>query len=187
MEFIEKIRIFIERIETKDFYKYTGIFLGISIILAGLIVFRFYRQINYLTKRIDDINEAREEQVRIIRQDALQVQQQQAEVDAILAEEEDFKIGGYFKNLLTKLNLTEKQVAEETATIEREDDYRESELNAKFEDMNMKQLTELLQEIEQNKRISTKKLDITKSTKKPDTIEVTITIGTLLPKTEIAE
>ena len=185
MTLIEKIRLFIESLETKDFYTYSGIFLIACTILGGGIVFQYYRNISYLKKRITEINDYREDDVRIIRQQAAQVKQQRAEVDSILAEEVDFKIGGYFKDLLAKLQLTEKKIAEETAQVDREDDYRESELIAKFEDMSMKQLTELLQELEQNKRISTKRLEITKSKKKPDTIEVQITIGTLLPKTEI--
>ena len=187
MAVIEKIRTFIEAIETKDFYKYISFFLlGVTLISSG-IVFQYYRKVNYWKGRIKIINELREDDVKIIREKAQHVQKQRAEVDAILAEDEDFKIGGYFKNLLTKLHLTDKKVAEETAQIDREDNYRESELNAKFEDMNMKQLAELLQEIEQNKRIFNKKLEITKSNKKPGTIEIQITIATLLPETELTE
>ena len=48
----------------------------------------------------------------------------------------------------------------------------------------MKEFTELLQEIEQNSRIATNRLEITKSKKKPKTIEVSLTISTLLPKIE---
>jgi len=187
MGLVEKIRLFIETIETKDFYKYITIFLiGITFI-SSLIVFQYYRNVSYWKGRIKIINELRENDVKVIREKAQHVQQQRAEVDAILAEDEDFKIGGYFKDLLTKLQLTDKEIAEETTQIDREDNYRESELNAKFEDMNMKQLAKLLQEIEQNKRIFTKKLEITKSKKKPGTVEAQIIIATLLPETELTE
>ncbi len=184
---IERIRTFIETIETKDFYKYITFFLIGIILISGAIVFQYYRKVKYWKGRIKIINELREDDVKVIREKAQHVQQQRAEVDAILAEDEDFKIGGYFKDLLTKLQLTDKKIAEETTQIDREDNYRESELDAKFEDMNMKQLAELLQEIEQNKRIFSKKLEITKSKKNPGTIEVQITIATLLPETELTE
>jgi hypothetical protein len=46
----------------------------------------------------------------------------------------------------------------------------------------MKNLTELLQEIELNKRVFTKELDITASSKQPGTIDVSLTIVTLEPK-----
>ena len=106
-------------------------------------------------------------------------------VEETLAKDTDFKIGGYFKNLLTKLNLRDKEIAEETSTSDLEENYRKSELNAKFEDMTMKELTELLQEIEHNSRIAMERLEITKSKKQPKTIEVNLTISTLLPKIEL--
>ncbi len=187
MTVIEQIKSFFESLETKDFYKYIGIFLAACSLIGGGVVFQYYRKVSSLKKHIAEINEYREDDVRVILQQALQVKQQRAEVDTILSEDVDFKIGGYFKDLLDKLKLTEKKVSEETSQVDREDNYRESELNAKFEDMNMQQLTELLQELERNKRISTKQLDITKSKKKADTLEVQITIGTLLPITEIPE
>ena len=87
-------------------------------------------------------------------------------------------------NLLVKLNLRDKEVAEETSTADLEENYRRTELSAKFEDMSMRELTELLQEIEQNSRIATSRLEITQSKKKPRTIEVSLTISTLLPKIE---
>lgn len=181
MGIIEKIRSFVETIETKNFYKYITVFLiGIST-FASIIVFQYYRKVKHWKERITLINELREDDVKVVLEKAQHVQQQRAEVDAILAEDEDFKIGGYFKDLLAKLQLSEKEIAEETIQIDREDNYRESELNAKFEDMNMKQLTKLLQEIEKNKRIFTKKLEIMKSKKKLGTIETQITIATLLP------
>ena len=105
-------------------------------------------------------------------------------VEETLAKDTDFKIAGYFLKLLTKLNIKDKEVAEETTTTDLEENYRKSELNAKFEDMTMKELTELLQEIEQNSRVATNRIDITKSKKKPKTIEVSLTISTLLPKIE---
>ena len=50
--------------------------------------------------------------------------------------------------------------------------------------MTMQELTKLLEEIEQNPRIATERLEITNSKKKPKTIEVALTISTLLPKVE---
>lgn len=187
MTVIEKIRLFIEAIETRDFYKYISFFFFVVLLIAGGIEFQYYRKIKYWKGRINTINELREDDVRVIRERAQQVKKQRAEVDAILEEDEDFKIGGYFKSLLGRLQLIDKEIAEETVQIDREDNYRESELNAKFEGMNMKQLAELLQEIEQNKRIFNKKLEITRSKKNPGTIDVQISIATLLPKTDVTE
>ncbi len=119
MVVIEKIRIFIEAIETKNFYKYISFFLFGVTIISSSIIFQYYRNVKYWKGRIRIINELREDDVKVIREKAQHVQQQRAEVDAILAEDEDFKIGGYFKNLLTKLHLTDKKIAEETTQIDR--------------------------------------------------------------------
>ncbi len=182
MEMLEKIASFIENIETKKFYLYAGVIIGSIFLFSAVIVFYHYRQVNYFKSQIDEINDLREVDVRTILTRAQRVQQQRAEVDAMLAEDVNFKIGGYFKDLLTELNLLDKQEIETTSQIEREDNYRESILNTKFVDMNMKQLTELLSKIEQNRRIYSKELEITKSKKKPDALEVSITIATLQPK-----
>ena len=187
MTAIERIRLFIESTEARDFYKYMGFFFFFLLLIVGGIAFQYYRKIRYWKRRITIINELREDNIKLIRERDQQVKKQRIEVDTILAEDENFKIGGYFKSLLTKLNLNDRAIAEETVQIDREDNYRESELNAKFEKMNMKQLTELLQEIEQNKRIFSKKLEIIRSQKNPGTIDVQISIATLLPKTETTE
>ena len=127
----------------------------------------------------------REEQVLVILDASARVKQQQITIEDILSKETDFKIAGYFEDLLNKLGIRDKQISFEAGTTDLEGNYRKSELSAKFEDMTMKELTELLQDLEQKQRIATERLEITKSKKKPKTIEVNLTISTLLPKTEV--
>jgi enoyl reductase-like protein len=189
MVFLEKIRTFFDSLETKTFYYYIIGYLSVCFLLFGLIIFYYYKNTSYLQRQIKRLNTTREDTIRTILEAVESIDQQKAAVEAILSQNPDFKIAGYFKDLLNKLNLKNKEVqeAESTTTTEREDNYRETELNAKFENMNMKELTELLQAIEQNARISTKRLEITKAKKNPKTIEVQITITTLLPKiTEVS-
>jgi hypothetical protein len=189
MVFIEKIRAFFDRIESKTFYYYMVGYLFICLILCGLLIFYYYKNANQFLRQIKRLNVTREDTIKNILESAESIQQQRSAVEAILSQNPDFKIAGYFKDLLTKLNLRNKEIqeAETTTTTEREDNYRETELNAKFEDMNMKELTELLQAIDQNPRISTKRLEITKARKNPKAIDVQITITTLLPKiTEVS-
>src|SRR5947207_4761861 len=184
MIFIDKIRTFFDSIDTKTFYHYIAGYGAVCFLLFGTMIYYFYSTTNVLQKKIKNLNITREETVRAILESAQSIEQQRATVEAILSQIPDFKIAGYFKDLLTKLNLKNKEVqeAETTTTTEREDNYRETELNAKFEDMNMKEVTELLQALEQNPRISTKRLDIIKAKKDSKTIDVQITITTLLQK-----
>lgn len=185
LAFLEPIKNFLNKMDSKTFlYSMIGYISGCTLLFA-ITIFYYYSSIHSLQKKIKNLNNAREEEILAILETAELVRQQRLMVEETLAKDTDFKIGGYFKNLLSKLNLKDKEVAEETSTSDLEENYRKSELNAKFEDMTMKDLTELLQEIEQNSRIATERLEITKSKKKPKTIEVNLTISTLLPKIEL--
>jgi len=188
MVFLDKIRAFFDATDTKTFYHYMiGYSVG-CLLLLGFMLYYFFTTTSSRQKQIKQLNVKRAETVRTILESAQSIEQQRSAVEEILSQIPDFKIAGYFGALLIKLNLKNKEIkeAESTTTSDREDNYRETELNAKFEDMSMKELTELLQALEQNPRISTKRLEITKSKKKPKTIEVQIAITTLLPKIEVS-
>ena len=139
---------------------------------------------NTLQRKIGSINSYRSEVLDVLEKASL-VHQQKLMVEETLAKNPDFKIAGYFLQLLTKLKIRDKEDgAMDINTTDLEENYRKSELNAKFGNMTMKELTELLQEIEKNPRIATDRIDITKSKNKPKTIDVNLTISTLLPKIE---
>jgi hypothetical protein len=180
MAFFDALRIRIQHVEVKKFVLYIGIGLGVILLCAGGLIFQYYRSVSALKKRINRVNQYRE-QAQDILERAQEVVTQRQQVDELLAEDTDFKIGGYFKEILHKLQLTNKEKMETTQTIEREDNYLEQVLNAKFIDMNMKDLTSLLAEIEGNPRIYTRELEIKRSEKASGTIDVTLVIATLLP------
>ena len=184
MTFLEPVKSFLNKMDTKTFLYAIGGYLGACALLFAIMIFYYYSSLGSLQRKIKNLNSTREEAL-VILENAELVKQQRLMVEETLAKDPDFKIGGYFKNLLIKLHLKDKEITEETATSDLEENYRKSELNAKFEDMTMKELTELLQEIEQNSRIATERLEITKSKKQPKTIEVNLTISTLLPKIEL--
>ena len=78
--------------------------------------------------------------------------------------------------------MSNKKISIEVSSRAREGRYQERILLARFAGMTMKELTELLQEIEFNKRVFTKELDITVAKKVPGTIDVGLTIAALEPK-----
>ncbi len=153
--------------------------------LSMTCVYYYYSTIKYWKKQTNEINAMRDEVKVILDKDEL-VQKQREEVNALLSEMPDFKIGEYFNDLIAKLGLTQNVVTSPSITYADRGDkeYREVLLTTQFDMMNMKQLTELLNEIEQNKRIYTKELEIIKSKKTPNTIEVNLTIATLQRKPE---
>ena len=182
MELLDRIRGYIAALEEREIYRYGAIFLGIIVLLLGLLIIYHYRRVSTLRTQIKRINRLREEDVQEILSKADYVQRQLKDIDTLLAEDKNFKIVGYFKEVLEKLNLAGKKVIETTSLIERPDQYRESILDVSFDDMDMKQLTELLRELEENRRIFIKKLDILRSKKTPNKLEVSMTIGTFLLK-----
>lgn len=184
MEIIEKVYTYINNIEKKRFYQYSIGLLSLTALIMFAIIFQYYRTIWSLKAEINKINENREE-VREILDKGLIVKREQKEINAIIAKDKNFKIAGFFEDLLGKLGLSNKKVSEiDVTSPETESKYQENILTAKFDGMTMKELTLLLQELEMNKRVFTKELEITVSQKIPNTIEVTLIIATLEPRSQ---
>src|SRR3990167_7844160 len=181
MEIIEKIYTYISNLEEKRFYQYIiGFLCAIGLVML-LVMFQYYRSVRHLKLNIARINELREE-ARSILTKGLVVEKEQQEINAIIAKEENFKIAGYFEDLLSKQGLSNKKDSLDFTAPIREGKYRESVLTAKFSGMSMKELTELLQEVDLNRRVFTKELEIAASQSTPNSIDVRLTIATLEPK-----
>ena len=179
MELLDKLQAYLNALDQKRFYQYVIGMLSIIALLMGLLMFQYYRKMSSLRADAVAINELREQE-RIILDKAQKIKRDQKEIDAILAQEKNFKIGGYFKDLVAKLGLAQKKSSVEVTTAPQEGKYQEKNLQAKFTGITMKELTELLQEVELNKRVFIKELDMAK--KPPNSIDVTLIIATLEPK-----
>ncbi|MDR3550043.1 MAG: hypothetical protein P4L31_01405 [Candidatus Babeliales bacterium] len=191
MELFNNIRNYITNLDQKEFYKITGIALGAVLVIMLGIMYYTHTRVSYWRKRINIINEERDEIRTILEKDQL-VLSQRAQVNAMLTEKPDFKINGYFTDLVSSLGFAGNRTPTTSVSFGDRDDqeYREVLLNAKFDAMNMKQLCELLDAIEQYDRIYIKELEIIKSRKIADAITVNLTIATLQRKpeqTELAE
>lgn len=183
MKFFEKIYTFIASISPREFQLYSIIAASVLVVFIVGIDIQFYRKSRTLLKKIKTLNDEREERVRDILTQGALIKQQQQEMNRILSEDLDFKIAGYCNSVLKKMGLLGKKVTETATQADIDQTHRESTLQIRLEEMNMQELTELLQEFENNKRISIKHLDIAKSIKKPDTIDIQFTITTMLLKT----
>lgn len=173
---------FIKNIDTKQFYRYLFLFLGIFLGLLALILYIHFSSVSTLRKKIKRINTQREITRQILEQHE-QVIQQKIRVDEILEKDKNFKIKQYVPQVIQSLNLT----AYNTKIGEVIDDdlnngYREERLDAYFGGMSMKNIVDLLDALEKNERVYTKELSITKSPKGP-LLDVTLVIATLQQKT----
>ena len=181
---IENIKNYLKNIQEKTFYQYLAGVVGVIVVLCGLIFFLYFRSISNLKQEISNLNDSRDRAKEILDQ-AEKVQKQRTAVDTILAQEPDFKIAGYISDLLAKKGL--KPTQETAADGYQEGNYLEKLLTIQLQEISMRDLTELLDEIEQKERLYLKEIDINKSKKSPKTIDVTMTIATLLPKPKTNE
>lgn len=183
MNFLENLQLFFINLDKKTWYKYLAGFAAGFCLITSLILFYYYRTISYWKQEIETINESREQAKQILDK-AARVEKQKAQVNAILAQDPNFKIKEYLQEVLSKFNIGTSNISiESDVTVNtREDNYQENNISYQLTGITMKQLTEFLDEIEQNKRLFIKELDITKSKKIPRTIDVNIQIATMMPK-----
>ncbi len=183
MKALEKLQQYISNLEEKKLNLFIGLACAIVTALGTLIILNYYRRAAALREEITFINEQRTRVKRLLTAYE-HVRKHRADVDALFSQEEGFKIEGYFLQLLAMLGLSDKKGMTTPSHIDH-DKYRESILKAELTDMNMKQLCELLSALDQNKRIYTKELEITKSKTAQKAINVALTIATLEPRSAI--
>lgn len=182
MNIFEQAYHYYEQANQKTKYIYMGIFFGSILALHIVIGYFFFTRYNAVHESLNNVNELRSTNVQRLIGRIHEMKRQKTSVNAMLAEDENFKIGGYFKTLVASLGLATKKEIETTSQAEKDELYKESVLNAKFSGTNMQELTELLEQIENNKRIYIKEIEITESKKIANTIDFVITIATLQPK-----
>src|SRR2546423_103943 len=104
MEALDKVTAFIENLETKTFYTYLGIILGGVLLLAGGILFRYYRNATALDEKITLVNEEREKVQEVLTKLA-SVQKQRESVDRLLDDKVPFYLLEYFQKLTNQLGI----------------------------------------------------------------------------------
>ena len=180
MELVNKLRLFIEGLEKKDFLKYLIVLLVVIGVLVGGILYWHFSRIGSLRDELESVNEIREDEVQPILQRMNKVKLQRKQVNDILAKQEAFKLGEFLDNLLSRQGLTADSRSLSTADVGPK--YNEVIEKIRLSNMDMRQLTEFLEKIEKNERVYAKDLEIVQSKKNPGTIEVQVTVATLEPK-----
>lgn len=183
MDFFNKLKNKLEILDDKQLYTYILGMLGVLVLLILLVMFYYFRTARSIKRQLRDLNEIRATQVKNILIQAERVQKQKEKLDALLADDPEFKLTEYLETVLANLDLSErKDISQAPQPIELDDKYTEHVLEFTLNDINMKQLVEFLVNVEENRRIYTKKLEITKSKTTPNSLEVHIAIATLFPK-----
>lgn len=188
MNILKSLQAHISKLDLKTFYIYCGAAAGATLLIIILMIFRFYSAVDTIKKEIDTVNEQREEIQKVLEQH-LRVQKQRRAVDEMLKKDEDFKIGGYFRELIAGLGLENKKSVEQAPQQNQtaDDKYIEISLSAEFSGMDMKEVCEILNKIDEKERIYTKELNIARSKKIPQKLDVGLVIATLQPQETTAQ
>jgi len=182
MNIIENIKDSIDRLDQQNFRNYVVIFFVVLFALLGLLYYRYYRTMHELQKKVNLNNEIREERLQPILERYEQVKQQKADVDKLLAQDADFKIAGYFNDVIKQLGLSQNLAQPaETTKEELENEYTEIKLYANFTNLTMKNIVELLDKLEKKERIYTKEIEIYQPTQSKQ-LNLNIQIATLEPQ-----
>lgn len=186
MVIIDQLRDFIADLDEKNFYRALIATIAVVVLIITGVLYFQQRKIATLKKRITTINRSRTTVQEILTKFE-KVKQQKAEVAGVLEKDKSFKILGEFDKILQTVGLSAQKASHTilTESLESLPEYNEVRLVVSLTDLNMRQLTELLQEIEKNERIHIKDLEITRNSK--PSIDVTLTVATLLSKTQATE
>lgn len=185
--FMDQFKQAMSALEEQVFHKYVLAGLIALILAMSAVLFFHQRSIAALKKQASRVNLKRQEVQALLSRYKL-VQQQKAEVAAMLEQQKAFKITGYMEELTTRLGLAQARGNLQTSTdqLEHLPEYDEIKLPVRLAAINMRQLAELLRELEKNERIYIKTLDITQASGK-QAIDVDVTIATLQARTQLTE
>lgn len=172
---------FINELDSNDFYKYMVVFIVMFLLIIGVIMYLQHSAIVSYEMRLKNINKQRVE-LRTLLQEHAMVNQQREAVDAILLKDKDFRISHFFELITKELGLASHVTKDTVIENDLGNGYAETQLDASFKDMDMKQVTDLLYKIEQSPRVYTKNLVLLK-TPKSAKLDVTLVVATLQPKT----
>lgn len=179
MIWLDKIRDRLSNFEQKELFRFCLIFLAINVcIVVGLIVRHIYIQQDMQAKMVQ-LNKSRQSLQGILTQYQV-VQQQKNKVDTALKQNKAFNIQKYFQDLMQKYGLT----TQSSVSFKRQklsNGYFEESLLISINQIDMKILCEVLQDIEQEPIVYTVSVDIAKVSAMKK-INVTMSIATLRPE-----
>lgn len=178
MEIITKLKDLILGIDEGAFYKYLAAILATILLVIGLLTWRYYSNVNFFIKKINIVNNQRQEVAQLLSEFET-VRAQEREVSELLESDKNFKIAQFMTNIIRETDLNQNSSKEpELAEEELDNDYTEIKLVASFVNLSMQQLCQLMTKIDQNERVYTKDMIITKVPKNP-LIDVVLEIATL--------
>ncbi len=177
---MDTIRTFIESKSQKQFFTYILIAGGIVIVLAGAIIWWSHVSIGSAQEMISDINTQREQVKKILTKHKY-LEKEERELNEFMAKNPNFTIASYITQLLNQFGLKPNiPVEENISSSVGTNTYAEIISRIEIVDTDMQTVAKLFQEIEKEKRVSIKSIDIERA--KPTTVTVRLEIASLRKK-----
>ena len=182
MNFLVRLKNFIDERDQKSYYRMIGIFFSIIIIVLAVLLYWHSHKIAALQKELKNLHTKRTT-LRTLLGEYEHVALQKNNIKKILDEESSFRIKQYFDQAVAEVNLAQKVSKEEIIDPQDlQNGYNEIKLDVSFSGITMQDLVTLLDgKIEKSKRIYTKELVIIKNPA-AKTFDVTLVLATLQPK-----
>lgn len=180
MTLFDNVKNTIRNLDEKEFYTYGGIAFGVIVVILGLLFYWQSSSIKNWNNKFKQLQKLRNETKQIL-SDKLLFEQERKTLNDKLQAEPDFKIRGYYDELINKLNLrpfVAKDPSEPTSES-LEGGAKERTLTAQWTNITTKQLTDILSAIENNPRVFAKRLIIDKIANDTPKLNVTLDIATI--------
>ncbi len=186
---LARIESFLATQNSSMFRNYILVYIGTFSVLCGGLIFYYNYRTAAMIKNIRTLNTKRV-QVQELLSKELTIREQQNLVDELIQQDKNFLIMHYFETIAEQLNLTNKLQEKPRLTTNepamlKSKGYSELILEIKLDDLNMWQVTQLLEELEKNKRVYIKNLELESNPDTPPTVSLLLTIATLKNHTEI--
>jgi hypothetical protein len=182
MNIFNNITTYIRKLDEQERLKYIGMVLGFLILSVGIFLYRFSSVTSTLQKRLLHINKQRIDAGPILLRYA-QVIQQKQHVDTLLQADPNFRIIEFITTTCQELGLTSHLVKKPEPAVQTAlDGYIEEKSTCQLHDITMQQIVNLLDKIEQNERIYTKEIHISRSTTSSSLLDLNVDIATFEAK-----
>lgn len=186
MQLFARITDFFARLDKKQMQRLIMVAIGSAFVLLGLVAYFQYRQVQFFRREMITINNARIKVNEILERNEV-LKQQQQHGEGIMAKDKNFYLKEHVNSIVSKLGLQNNFKGGPVSINDLENlrarGYEEVKMLADFVGINMRQLVELVRELELNERLDIKKIDIVKA-KQSNAIDAQLSISTLQPKAE---
>lgn len=176
MAALDQIIITLTSLDRKKFNLYLGIFLGVTALMAGGVIYWLHQKRSAQIKELTTLHEQTQKIDRIV-ENSEHVQAEEERVQNLLEENKGFSIKTYFEQFCSEHNVTAEQGWDtESRSLEGNEAFDEVILSATFKNQTTQSLVTILTSLNYNEIVYIKELEVKNEGSRK--ISFTLTIAT---------